>query len=81
MLSKALRRRSGPLQEHAYLAGPEGEPVTLTWDDIGIPTVRSTTEGGVFRGLGFCQAWDRFHQMDLFRHLALGRMGEWMGVS
>ncbi len=47
-------------------------------DENGVPHIRSGTEEGLFRGLGFCHAWDRGLQMLLLRILGRGEASQYL---
>lgn len=54
-------------------------PVTVTRDDLGIPTITGETELDVARATGFVHAQERFFQMDLIRRKAAGELAELFG--
>jgi penicillin amidase len=53
--------------------------VTVTRDDLGIPTIRGRTRTDVARATGFVHAQDRFFQMDLARRRAAGELAALVG--
>src|SRR6478735_11680910 len=56
------------------------QPVTITRDALGIPTIRGTSREDVARATGFLHAQDRFFQMDLARRRAAGELAELVGA-
>lgn len=60
------------------LAGLEA-PVTVTRDDLGIPTIRGESRLDVARATGFLHGQERFFQMDLLRRRAAGELAELVG--
>lgn len=56
-----------------------GDPVEITRDALGIPTVRATTLLDAFRGQGFVHAQDRYFQMDMTRRVVAGELAELVG--
>jgi penicillin amidase len=68
-----------PDDERRSLAGLDG-PVTIDYDDRGVPTIRA----GTLHDLAFAQGWvharDRRFQMALMRRSAAGRLAELFGA-
>ena len=56
-----------------------GAPLRLTRDVYGVPHVRARSESDAWFGLGFAHGQDRLFQADLLRHVAGGRLSEWLG--
>ena len=56
-------------------------PVSVTRDNLGIPTVRGRTRLDVARVTGFLHAQDRFFQMDLLRRMAAGELAALFGAK
>jgi len=54
-------------------------PLTVTRDVYGVPHVRAASEPDAWFGLGFAHGQDRLFQADLLRHVAGGRLSEWLG--
>jgi penicillin amidase len=54
-------------------------PVTVYEDALGIPTIKGGSYEDVAYVQGFIHARDRFFQMDYFRKVAQGRLGELVG--
>ena len=62
------------------VAGLDAE-VTVTRDDLGIPTVVATTSHDLFYAQGYVHAQDRFWEMDVRRHITAGRLSEMFGET
>ena len=60
------------------VAGVDG-PISISRDEYGVPHIRAETEHDLWFAIGYVHAQDRLFQMDLMRHLGLGRMAEWFG--
>ncbi|MDF1750283.1 MAG: penicillin acylase family protein [Alphaproteobacteria bacterium] len=54
-------------------------PVTILFDDKGIPTIRANTMRDAYRSLGYLHARDRLWQMESMRRIGAGRMAEIIG--
>lgn len=54
-------------------------PVTVTRDDLGVPTIRAARRDDLFFAQGVLHGQDRFFQMDLARRAAGGRLSELFG--
>lgn len=68
-----------PVRDGAVpLEGLRG-PVTVAFDDYGIPTVAAESRLDAFRALGYVTAQDRLFQMDLLRRTSAGRLAELFG--
>ncbi len=57
------------------------EPVTVTADGYGIPTITAISRGDAMRALGYVMARDRLFQMDLLRRGTAGRLAEVLGEA
>ncbi|MDF0668413.1 MAG: penicillin acylase family protein [Nitrospira sp.] len=57
------------------------EPVTVTSDAYGIPTIAARSREDAIRALGYVTARDRLFQMDLLRRTASGRLAEIFGEA
>lgn len=55
-------------------------PVTVTRDDLGVPTIRGRSRVDVARATGFLHAQDRFFQMDLSRRRSAGELSALVGA-
>jgi acyl-homoserine lactone acylase PvdQ len=60
------------------LAGLDGE-VVIRRDAHGVPHITAETASDLFFAQGFVHAQDRFHEMDVRRHVAAGRLSELIG--
>ncbi len=56
-------------------------PVTVYRDAYGIPHIYASTVEDLFFAQGFVHAQDRFWQMDVWRHIGMGRLAEMFGES
>jgi len=54
-------------------------PVTVRYDERGIPHIRAESEADLYRALGYVHAQDRLFQMELMRRLARGELAEVLG--
>ncbi len=74
---------------HASLPVVEGsiglpalqQPVQITLDNYGNPTITADTNLDAFRALGFLTARERLFQMDLIRRKSAGRLSEIFGEA
>ncbi|MBX3328839.1 MAG: penicillin acylase family protein [Nitrospira sp.] len=57
------------------------EPVTVTSDAYGIPTITAGSRGDAIRAFGYITARDRLFQMDLMRRTGAGRLAEIFGET
>jgi penicillin amidase len=57
---------------------PYGE---VTFDAVGIPTIKATNWEQLVKAQGFVVASERLWQMDVMRRVASGRLSEWFGTS
>lgn len=55
------------------------DAVTVTSDQLGIPTIRATSRQDALRALGMVTARDRMFQLDLLRRSSGGRLAEILG--
>ena len=58
-----------------------GQPVQITRDAHGIPTILAQSDHDAAFALGFVHAQDRLFQMDLMRRFGAGRLSEWFGPA
>jgi uncharacterized membrane protein len=56
-------------------------PVTVDYDERGVPHIRAEDEADMYRALGFVHAQDRLFQMELLRRLARGELAEVLGEN
>lgn len=54
-------------------------PVTVRWDEAGVPHVQAANEADLYRALGWLHAQDRLFQMEMLRRLARGELAEVLG--
>ena len=54
-------------------------PVTVRYDERGVPHIRAENEPDLYRALGYVHAQDRLFQMELVRRLAQGELAEILG--
>ncbi len=54
-------------------------PVTVTYDDRGVPHIQAQNEADLYRTLGYVHAQDRLFQMEMVRRLANGELAELLG--
>ena len=69
-----LPQRSGELVINGLSA-----PVSVRYDDRGIPHIKAGNEADLYRALGYVHAQDRLFQMEMARRLARGEMAEVLG--
>ncbi|KAJ3425732.1 peptidase s45 penicillin amidase [Anaeramoeba flamelloides] len=74
---KALPDYSGKI----YVEELVTSPVEISRDKHGIAHISAKNESDLFFGVGYCQAQDRFFQMDTIRKLATGRLSELLGKN
>ena len=78
--ARAQLRGSLPQIEGARQLQGLSAPVTITRDDLGVPTIGGATRVDVARATGFLHAQDRFFQMDLARRRAAGELAALVGL-
>ncbi|WP_457788222.1 penicillin acylase family protein [Pseudomonas sp. PL-6] len=66
--------RDGELRLSALQA-----PVTVRFDERGVPHIRAEHEADMYRALGYVHAQDRLFQMEMLRRLARGELAEVLG--
>ncbi|KQN44574.1 penicillin amidase [Pseudomonas sp. Leaf48] len=54
-------------------------PVTVRYDERGVPHIRAENETDLYRALGYVHAQDRLFQMEVLRRLARGELAEVLG--
>lgn len=74
MIRKPLPDTSGEVR----LSGLDGE-VVIQRDAYGVPHITADTPQDLFFAQGYVHAQDRFHEMDVRRHVAAGRLTEVIG--
>lgn len=88
-LALILATTGGALSWYLYSKQPlrDGElvleglqaPVTVDYDERGVPHIRADNEADMQRALGFVHAQDRLFQMEMLRRLARGELAEVLG--
>jgi penicillin G amidase len=73
-VTRPFPQRNGTLQ----LPGLKG-PVDIYRDTLGVPHIFAEDEEDLFFAQGFVHAQDRFWQMEMWRHIAAGRISEIVG--
>jgi penicillin amidase len=56
-------------------------PVTVRYDELGVPHIKAGNEPDLYRALGYVHAQDRLFQMEMARRLAQGELAEVMGIK
>ncbi|MDD2923864.1 penicillin acylase family protein [Rhodoferax sp.] len=69
-----LPQRSGELALSRLKA-----PVSVRYDERGVPHIKASHEGDLYRALGYVHAQDRLFQMEMVRRLAQGELSEILG--
>jgi penicillin amidase len=54
-------------------------PVTVRYDERGVPHIRAENQVDLYRALGYVHAQDRLFQMEMLRRLARGELAEVLG--
>jgi penicillin amidase len=54
-------------------------PVTVRYDERGVPHIKAGNEADMYRALGYVHAQDRLFQMEMLRRLARGELAEVLG--
>ena len=54
-------------------------PVTVRYDERGVPHIEAANEADLYRALGYVHAQDRLFQMEMARRLARGELAEVLG--
>ncbi len=54
-------------------------PVSVRYDERGVPHIRAHNQADLYRALGYVQAQDRLFQMEMLRRLARGELAEVLG--
>ncbi|APW44760.1 penicillin acylase family protein [Rhodoferax saidenbachensis] len=54
-------------------------PVSVQYDERGVPHIRTENEADMYRALGYVHAQDRLFQMEMVRRLAKGELAEILG--
>lgn len=75
-LDSKLPQRDGELP----LAGLQA-PVSVRYDERGVPHIQAQHEADMYRALGYVHAQDRLFQMEILRRLARGELAEVLGAK
>ena len=54
-------------------------PVTVRYDEFGVPHIEAQNEADLYRALGYVHAQDRLYQMEMLRRLARGELAAVLG--
>ena len=54
-------------------------PVSVHYDERGVPHIRAENESDLYRALGYVHAQDRLFQMEMVRRLSKGELAEILG--
>ncbi|XLX40087.1 penicillin acylase family protein [Ectopseudomonas mendocina] len=68
-----------PQRDGELVLGALQAPVTIDYDERGVPHIRAENEADMYRALGFVHAQDRLFQMELLRRLARGELAAVLG--
>lgn len=68
-----------PLRDGAVALAHLQAPVSVRYDERGVPHIRAENEADLYRTLGYVQAQDRLFQMEMMRRLARGELAEVLG--
>ncbi len=72
-------RKSFPRTEGTVAVAGLGNPVEVTRDEYGVPTIEARDDHDLMFALGYVHAQDRLWQMDITRRLGQGRLSELLG--
>ncbi|GAB4206679.1 MAG: penicillin acylase family protein [Roseiflexaceae bacterium] len=78
-LVRGRLRRSVPALDGTWDLPGLTAPVTVTFDQYGVPMIVAESRLDAARALGYLTARERLFQMDLFRRASAGRLAEWLG--
>ncbi|ERI53335.1 penicillin amidase [Pseudomonas sp. EGD-AK9] len=70
-----------PLRDGELRLGALQAPVTVRFDERGVPHIRAEHEADMYRALGYVHAQDRLFQMEMLRRLARGELAEVLGAQ
>ncbi|WP_416759491.1 penicillin acylase family protein [Roseateles sp. So40a] len=73
-LHQKLPQRDGEIRLSGLVA-----PVTVRYDEWGVPHIDARNEDDLYRALGYLHAQDRLFQMEMLRRLARGELAEVLG--
>jgi penicillin amidase len=72
--------RSLPATDGLVSLAGLSQPVTVTRDELGVPTIRAQSRVDLARAVGFVHAQERFFQMDLQRRQPAGELSALVGA-
>jgi len=78
---RVVLRRSLPVMDGTLALAGLSQPVTVTRDGLGVPTIRATSRVDLARAIGFVHAQERFFQMDLQRRQPAGELSALVGAA
>ncbi len=73
--------RSLPVTDGSLVLAGLSQPVTVTRDALGVPTIRAQSRVDLARAAGFVHAQERFFQMDLQRRQPAGELSALVGAA
>ena len=73
--------RSLPVTDGTLTLAGLGQPVTVSRDALGVPTIRAQSRVDLARATGFVHAQERFFQMDLQRRQPAGELSALVGAA
>lgn len=80
VITLAIYQQSKFPQRSGELALPGlTAPVSVRYDEAGVPHLQAANEADLYRALGYVHAQDRLFQMEMLRRLARGELAEVLG--
>ena len=73
--------RSLPVTDGTLRLAGLAQPVTVTRDALGVPTIKAQSRVDLARAVGFVHAQERFFQMDLQRRQPAGELSALVGPA
>ena len=77
----AFMRASLPTLDGEVAAAGLRGPVTVTRDELGVPTLHGSDRGDIAFATGYVHAQERFFQMDLLRRAGSGELSALLGKA
>lgn len=68
-----------PLRQGEIALSGLSAPVSVRYDERGVPHIQAANERDMYRALGYVHAQDRLFQMEIMRRLARGELAEILG--
>src|ERR1700712_2242051 len=68
-----------PLRSGEMSLGSLQAPVSVRYDERGVPHIKAENQDDLYRALGYVHAQDRLFQMEILRRLARGELAEVLG--